>query len=267
MSEYVDIKTAAEILGVSTASIYRYIHIGTLLAVRDRSQNGRPYRIKRSDLLDRGKLLGAHGARSPFTCSASGCSEPVGRNSLCWHHYNERERKLQAARNADAARERCAFRGCRNAAALVGYCKGHYGQVRYNAALEHLLPEEHRAERCLLPHCDDPQYANGVCRTHDTRMSHNGVAKVLQKDIEVKPLVDDLSEQIRLWRILRGDTLETVAERLGVTRERVRQIEAKLGERLKERPHNAIAGSEVRYLQTIEFPIDRLVFSGEKEFV
>jgi transcriptional regulator with XRE-family HTH domain len=105
-----------------------------------------------------------------------------------------------------------------------GFCPGHYSVVRYRADLQHLLPKEARAERCLAPECGNPQYAGGLCLSHKERFDREGEAWEKRTDITL-PAPPTIGARIFLERIRQGLTTRELAERVGVSHQRVHQIE------------------------------------------
>lgn len=157
-------------------------------------------------------------------CSIEGCTNPAATRGMCYTHYG---RFLRRRKNANPDRPICRWPfgvGCTRTATAQGFCEGHYMTVRTNAAHEHLLEPEARGERCLYPECPDPQYARGLCRSHGD-MSLRGTLPVP----EIPPLdLGSIPQRARYVRLMRGMTLEDVGKEMGVTRERVRQIESAL---------------------------------------
>lgn len=186
-------------------------------------------------------------------CSIEGCELDAITRGLCSKHYARFARTGTAEPNPKKSTieaQKCAFEGCGKVAKARGYCPGHYMKVRADADLEHNLPPEARAERCLAPLCENPQYAVGLCKTpHYTRMIQEGEA--WPRDIDVRPLNPrTFGGLIRLERIRQGLTLDELSERLRVTRERVRQLEN------GGRPHRA---SIRKFADALGLPVDALI--------
>ena len=216
---------------------------------------------------------------SAFTCTTPGCSRKARFNSgRCAKHQAE---VVLARQQSEPQRPLCRYSeitgeypACTRKAAIHGLCRGHYISVRYSPEWEINLPEQSRAERCLMPECDLPQMWGGLCRGHNqkVRVTNKGdLDKLLRREVEITPLTTAAHEQFRLWRTLRGQTMEELAKKIGVSRERVRQIEIKLYARLKNsvsqsRQQGRLTASELSYLQSTEFPVEHLVF-GSEEYV
>jgi transcriptional regulator with XRE-family HTH domain len=129
--------------------------------------------------------------------------------------------------------------------------------VRHSAELEHLLPEDGRAERCLAPVCDSPQYAGGLCLSHYER-ARQGTPVVN----EIPPLKNATADAIRTRRHLLGLTLEDVGGRMGVTRERVRQLELRLD---KDCEAGTFPLSVKRYLEVLGIGVEEVQPTPEVE--
>lgn len=160
-------------------------------------------------------------------CSVDGCSRPVRGKGLCNGHLARLKRTGTVEPNPEKfelERLRCRYENCDRSAKTHGFCKGHYAMVRYSPDREHLLPPDARAPRCLAPECADPQYSSGLCHKHSEICRRKGAAWVADLDI-VLPKPPTLGSRITLERIRQGLTLEELAERVGVARERIRQVE------------------------------------------
>lgn len=121
----------------------------------------------------------------------------------------------------------CDWPGCNNQEKVHGYCRSHYHLIRYSSKREHLLPLSARAERCWVKSCDNPAYARGLCKNHygrvvrDTHPSFNKPPRRQPASIN--------SQRMRILRVLKGATLESVGSAAGISRERVRQLESRGG--------------------------------------
>lgn len=164
-------------------------------------------------------------------CKVEGCETKAITRGWCNAHYGRWQRygdpeaggPLREPRKI-TTRELCAWpEGCTTLEKARGFCATHYSQVRHSAKYEHLLPPQFRAERCIVPECENPQYANGFCRNHYGQ-ARNGNDPIAKLDV---PPVDYETFGGRLFalRSQKGWTLQETADRLGVTRERVRQLE------------------------------------------
>ncbi len=141
--------------------------------------------------------------------------------------------------------------GCQNIARIHGLCLGHYQTARYNAEHEHLIPPESRALRCFAPECANPQYSDGLCRSH-RQMVERGTPLVN----EIPRIENDAAQAILTRRRLLGYTLEDVGSIMGLTRERVRQIELRLP---KDIETQLFLPSTAAYLDAIGVSVEELV--------
>jgi DNA-binding XRE family transcriptional regulator len=268
--EELSVTEAAEFLGVSVASVRRYHNLGIIEGRRMKSGRGRRFMYA----LDSLKLIKDYGLpHERFTCITPGCENPATHTSgRCSPHHEEFS---ELRRNTDPQWLRCGYvhvtgEICRRKAISQGFCAGHYITVRYSAEHEHHLPEKSRAERCLMPECKRPQMHGGLCRNHQQMLSYSGgLDEFLKSHLDIQPLASAAHEQFRLWRTLRGETLEEIASRIGVSREWVRKIENKLYARLKNslehtRQQGTLSQTELRYLKAVDYPIDRLIFIEEE---
>ncbi len=107
-------------------------------------------------------------------CAIEGCTKPAWQKAWCCFHYSRYRKhgdplagpeKQKSYQN----REICNWSGCERLAKSRGFCPSHYAQARYSSKYEHLIPEESRAERCIIPECSEPQYIAGLCRKHDVQ--------------------------------------------------------------------------------------------------
>ena len=266
---------AARRLGVSSPTISRYLQLGIIEGQRSRGGKGRPYLIKEASVTE-ARRSGLQAAA--FVCSTPGCTDRAIFNSgRCSKH----EAQVNEARaEADPHKPLCRFSditggadGCPRKGQVHGLCRGHYIAVRYSREWEHALPEQSRAPRCMLPSCVDPQMWGGLCRNHNQKVRINGgdLDEILRKEVDIQPLTSAAHEQFRLWRTLRGETMASIGLKMGLSRERVRQIENGLYARLEEsvkasRQQGQLSHHELRYLKVTEFPVECLLF-GSEEYV
>lgn len=164
-------------------------------------------------------------------CAVEGCERPAKTRGWCIAHYG----RWQAYGDPEAGgplketkkiikRELCAWpEGCKNLERARGFCATHYHRVRYNADLEYLLPENARAQRCIVTDCENPQCIKGFCHLHDERR-RRGDDPLAQTD--VRPIdYETFGGRLFALRASRGWSLKDAGERVGVTRERIRQLE------------------------------------------
>jgi hypothetical protein len=265
-----NVNEAAEFLGVSVASIRRYHNLGMIEGRRMKSGRGRRFVYSR-DTLSRIKDYGLPHTR--FTCITPGCRNPATHSSgRCSTHHVEFS---EMQRDTDPKRPRCRLEDvtgeiCRRKATSQGFCAGHYVFVRYSPHYEHHLPEKSRALRCLMPECERPQMRQGLCRNHCQMISYaGGLDELLRTHLDIQPLASTAHEQFRLWRTLRGERLEDIAERIGVSREQVRKVENRLYARLKDsvkhtRQRGTLSRTELEYLKAVDYPVERLIFTGKE---
>jgi transcriptional regulator with XRE-family HTH domain len=157
---------------------------------------------------------------SARTCSFEGCEDKHAAKGYCRGHYNRFHRYGDPSYNGrEGIRSLCAFEGCGREAKARGFCEGHYLRVRTSADLEHLLPEEARAERCFAPECEAPQHASGLCSSHRAILKRRGEAWT-----DVPPLLG-FGGRLRAQRIRLGLTLKELADQTGYSSQRLHQLE------------------------------------------
>lgn len=160
-------------------------------------------------------------------CRIGDCGNPAITRGWCQKHYN-RFRKHGDPEMVKVPKhdgqEACQFEGCNSVQKARGFCPGHYSVVRSSADYEHMLPEEARAERCLAPECQNPQYIGGICHTHNAHWRRKGEAWAREGDV-VLPDPPTVGGRITLERIRQGLTLRDLAERVGLSHQSVKQSE------------------------------------------
>jgi DNA-binding XRE family transcriptional regulator len=185
-------------------------------------------------------------------CRVEGCEKSVSAHGLCRGHLARLERTGTLERNpAKPAIEdpRCAYDGCARRAEIKGFCRGHHLRVRTSADKEHLLPPEARAERCLAPECNDPQYASGVCRSHWEITRREGEAWAIDRDV-VLPTPPTIGGRVVLERARQGLTQDDLAKMVGVSRQRIQQLETMT----RTKPHTLKP-----YAEALGVPLDYLM--------
>lgn len=164
-------------------------------------------------------------------CAVEGCERPAKTRGWCtphysrWQHYGDPEAggPLKETKVIHK-RELCTWpEGCKELERAKGLCAGHYARARHNADFEYLLPENARAERCIVTDCENPQYAKGFCNNHYEK-NRRGQDPLTETDVAP---VDYKTFGGRLYalRASRGWTLQDAGDQVGVTRERIRQLE------------------------------------------
>lgn len=158
-------------------------------------------------------------------CSVRGCTTRTRGGGMCSAHQRRKKRHgtptpdhLPVSTQIEAP---CDYDGCDKEARILGLCNGHYTLVRHEPKLEHMLLQKDRAERCMYPDCEWPQYAQGLCR-HHSEAACRGTLRM--PDDETRTL-RGFGARMRLLRAMNNYTLEDLGSRMDLSRERIRQLE------------------------------------------
>lgn len=185
-------------------------------------------------------------------CRIGDCENPAISRGWCQKHYNRflkygDPEMVKVAKHK--GREACQFEGCNRVQKARGFCPGHYTLVRQSADYEHMLPEEARAERCLAPECQNPQFIGGLCHSHNEHWTRKGEAWAQEQDV-VLPDPPTVGGRITLERIRKGLPRRDLAERVGVSHQAVHQAEQADSMRLT---------SIAAYADALGVPVDYLL--------
>lgn len=164
-------------------------------------------------------------------CKIQGCERQAVTRGWCTAHYGRWQKygdpeaggPLREPKKI-TVRQLCAWpEGCKELERSRGFCAAHYNRVRHSAKYESLLPAKFRAERCMVPECGLPQYANGFCRNHYEQARHGNdpIAKLDAPPVDY----ETFGGRLFVLRCQKGWSLEEVGDRVGLTRERIRQLE------------------------------------------